>query len=96
MTRGHRPMPEDGMPVVGFCTSSCSTRSPSLYVAVCHSGVTLGPMLGIINNIVIVMIMIMVVIVMMMIMVIVMMTIMMVIVMMIMIIIIRILIKQQQ
>jgi hypothetical protein len=50
VTRGHRPMPEDGMPVVGFCTSSCSTRSPSLYVVVCHSGVTLGPMLGIINN----------------------------------------------
>ena len=46
VTRGHRPMPEDGMPVVGFCTSSCGTRSPSLYVAVCHSGVTLGPMLG--------------------------------------------------
>ena len=37
---------EDGMPVVGFATNSCATRSPSLYIAVCHSGVTLGPLLG--------------------------------------------------
>jgi glycine/D-amino acid oxidase-like deaminating enzyme len=43
---GHRPMPADGMPVVGFASSSCSTRSPRLYVAVCHSGVTLAPMLA--------------------------------------------------
>ena len=46
VTRGHRPMPEDGLPVVGFVTNSCSTRPPRLYVAVCHSGITLGPMLG--------------------------------------------------
>ena len=39
-------MPEDGLPVVGFVTNSCSTRPPRLYVAVCHSGITLGPMLG--------------------------------------------------
>lgn len=37
VSRGHRPMPEDGLPIAGFSSNICSTRSPSLYVAVCHS-----------------------------------------------------------
>ena len=38
---GWRPMPTDGWPVVGFAASA-----PDVYVAVTHSGVTLGPLLG--------------------------------------------------
>ncbi|KAG7350793.1 FAD dependent oxidoreductase [Nitzschia inconspicua] len=34
-----RPMPKDGLPVVGF-------QRPGLYVAVTHSGITLGPLLA--------------------------------------------------
>jgi glycine/D-amino acid oxidase-like deaminating enzyme len=41
MTQGFRPMPADGMPIVGFAPG----RS-DLYVAVMHSGVTLGPLVG--------------------------------------------------
>ena len=38
---GYRPMPLDGYPVLGF-----SRSVPNLYVAVTHSGVTLGPVIG--------------------------------------------------
>jgi glycine/D-amino acid oxidase-like deaminating enzyme len=41
ITRANRPMPSDGMPVVGFIDSI-----PGLYVAVTHSGITLGPLIG--------------------------------------------------
>ena len=38
---GYRPMPTDGLPVLGF------TRAvPNLYVALMHSGVTLAPLVG--------------------------------------------------
>ena len=38
---GYRPMPIDGLPVLGF------TRAvPNLYVALMHSGVTLAPLVG--------------------------------------------------
>jgi glycine/D-amino acid oxidase-like deaminating enzyme len=39
--RANRPMPSDGLPIVGFVDST-----PGLYVAVTHSGITLGPLLG--------------------------------------------------
>ncbi len=38
-TVGHRPMPRDGLPVVG-------KAAPGLHVVVTHSGVTLAPLLG--------------------------------------------------
>ena len=41
LTLGYRPMPEDGMPVVGF-----SPASSDVYIAVMHSGVTLAPIMG--------------------------------------------------
>jgi len=41
LTLGYRPMPEDGLPVVGF-----SPGNSSVYVAVMHSGVTLAPIMG--------------------------------------------------
>ena len=41
LTLGYRPMPEDGMPVVGF-----SPDNPDIYVAVMHSGVTLAAIMG--------------------------------------------------
>ena len=41
MSHANRPMPLDGLPVIGFVDSS-----PGLYVAVTHSGITLGPLLG--------------------------------------------------
>jgi len=41
MTRGFRPMPADGFPIVGFAPGR-----PDVYVAVMHSGVTLGPLVG--------------------------------------------------
>jgi glycine/D-amino acid oxidase-like deaminating enzyme len=41
MTQGFRPMPADGMPIVGFAPG----RS-DLYLAVMHSGVTLGALVG--------------------------------------------------
>ena len=39
--RGMRPMPEDGLPVIGFAESV-----PNLYFAVMHSGVTLAALTG--------------------------------------------------
>jgi glycine/D-amino acid oxidase-like deaminating enzyme len=41
MTQGFRPMPADGMPLVGFAPGRAD-----LYLAVMHSGVTLGPLVG--------------------------------------------------
>jgi glycine/D-amino acid oxidase-like deaminating enzyme len=41
LTLGWRPMPADGLPVIGFL-DSC----PNAYVAVTHSGVTLAAVLG--------------------------------------------------
>jgi glycine/D-amino acid oxidase-like deaminating enzyme len=41
VTLGHRVMPVDEYPVVGF-----SDRCPNLYVAAMHSGVTLAPLIG--------------------------------------------------
>ena len=38
---GYRPMPADGLPIVGF-----SDQVPNMYIAVTHSGVTLSPVLG--------------------------------------------------
>jgi glycine/D-amino acid oxidase-like deaminating enzyme len=38
---GYRPMPADGLPVLGFARSC-----PNLYVAMMHSGVTLAPLVG--------------------------------------------------
>ncbi|KAL9190688.1 hypothetical protein ACHAXT_000394 [Thalassiosira profunda] len=39
VTRANRPMPSDGLPVVGFVDEG-------LYVAVMHSAVTMGPLVG--------------------------------------------------
>jgi glycine/D-amino acid oxidase-like deaminating enzyme len=41
VTLGHRVMPADEYPVVGF-----SERCPNLYVAAMHSGMTLAPLIG--------------------------------------------------
>jgi glycine/D-amino acid oxidase-like deaminating enzyme len=41
VTVGHRVMPLDEYPVIGF-----SDRCPNLYVAAMHSGVTLAPLIG--------------------------------------------------
>lgn len=41
MTQGFRPMPADGLPIIGIAPGR-----PDLYVAVMHSGVTLGPLMG--------------------------------------------------
>jgi glycine/D-amino acid oxidase-like deaminating enzyme len=41
VTVGMRPMPEDGMPVVGFVPDV-----PGLYLATMHSGITLAPAVG--------------------------------------------------
>lgn len=38
---GHRPMPEDGFPIVG-----ATPDRPGLYLAVTHSGITLAPAIG--------------------------------------------------
>ena len=38
---GYRPMPIDGLPVLGFCEAASN-----LYVALMHSGVTLAPLVG--------------------------------------------------
>jgi glycine/D-amino acid oxidase-like deaminating enzyme len=38
---GYRPMPVDGFPVVGF-----SPKSPNVYMALTHSGVTLAPLMA--------------------------------------------------
>ncbi len=39
--RAMRPMPADGLPILGFCTTITN-----LYCAVAHSGVTLAPLIG--------------------------------------------------
>ena len=41
VTVGHRVMPVDEYPIVGFCD-----RCPNLYIAAMHSGVTLAPLIG--------------------------------------------------
>ncbi|HTB18053.1 MAG TPA: FAD-binding oxidoreductase, partial [Bryobacteraceae bacterium] len=41
VTVGHRVMPADEYPVIGF-----SDRCPNLYIAAMHSGVTLAPLIG--------------------------------------------------
>jgi glycine/D-amino acid oxidase-like deaminating enzyme len=41
VTVGHRVMPIDEYPIVGFCD-----RCPNLYIAAMHSGVTLAPLIG--------------------------------------------------
>jgi len=41
VTLGHRVMPVDEYPVIGF-----SPRCPNLYVAAMHSGITLAPLIG--------------------------------------------------
>jgi glycine/D-amino acid oxidase-like deaminating enzyme len=41
LTLGYRPMPDDGMPIVGFAPGNSD-----VYVAVMHSGVTLAPIMG--------------------------------------------------
>jgi glycine/D-amino acid oxidase-like deaminating enzyme len=41
VTEGHRVMPVDEYPVIGF-----SERCPNLYIAAMHSGVTLAPLIG--------------------------------------------------
>jgi glycine/D-amino acid oxidase-like deaminating enzyme len=38
---GYRPMPLDGLPVLGF-----TAAVPNLYIALMHSGVTLAPLVG--------------------------------------------------
>ena len=38
---GHRPMPIDGLPILGFAEAV-----PNLYIAVMHSGVTLAPLVS--------------------------------------------------
>ncbi len=38
---GYRPMPADGLPVLGF-----AEKTPNLYLALMHSGVTLAPLVG--------------------------------------------------
>ncbi len=37
----HRPMPADGLPVIGFAKSV-----PNLYIGLMHSGITLAPLVG--------------------------------------------------
>ncbi len=41
VTLGYRPVPEDGMPIVGRLDTA-----PDVYVATMHSGVTLAPIIG--------------------------------------------------
>ena len=41
MTLGHRVLPKDDHPIVGF-----TGRCPNLYIAAMHSGITLSPMIG--------------------------------------------------
>ena len=38
---GYRPMPVDGLPIIGF-----PEAVPNLYIAIMHSGVTLAPLVG--------------------------------------------------
>ena len=39
--RGRRPIPQDGLPILGFAQAA-----PNLYLAAMHSGVTLAPLVG--------------------------------------------------
>ena len=41
VTLGHRVLPQDGHPIVGFVD-----RCPNLYIAAMHSGITLSPLIG--------------------------------------------------
>jgi hypothetical protein len=41
MTLGHRVLPQDGFPIVGF-----PERRPNLYIAALHSAMTMGPIIG--------------------------------------------------
>jgi glycine/D-amino acid oxidase-like deaminating enzyme len=41
VTLGHRVLPQDGHPIVGF-----SERCANLYIAAMHSGITLSPLIG--------------------------------------------------
>jgi glycine/D-amino acid oxidase-like deaminating enzyme len=41
VTLGWRPMPKDDYPIIGFANGE-----PSVYLAVTHSGITLGPLIG--------------------------------------------------
>jgi glycine/D-amino acid oxidase-like deaminating enzyme len=41
VTLGHRVLPQDGHPVVGF-----AERCPNLYITAMHSGITLSPLIG--------------------------------------------------
>jgi glycine/D-amino acid oxidase-like deaminating enzyme len=41
LTLGYRPLPQDGLPVVGPFPAN-----PDVYIAVMHSGVTLAPIMG--------------------------------------------------
>jgi glycine/D-amino acid oxidase-like deaminating enzyme len=41
VTLGHRVLPKDGHPIVGFVD-----RCPNLYIAAMHSGITLSPLIG--------------------------------------------------
>ena len=41
VTLGHRVLPQDGHPIVGFVE-----RCPNLYIAAMHSGITLSPVIG--------------------------------------------------
>ena len=38
---GYRPMPADGLPILGF-----SAAAPNVYIALMHSGATLAPLVG--------------------------------------------------
>lgn len=41
VTLGHRVLPQDGHPIVGF-----AERCPNLYITAMHSGITLSPLIG--------------------------------------------------
>jgi glycine/D-amino acid oxidase-like deaminating enzyme len=41
VTLGHRVLPQDGFPILGF-----PERRPNLYIAALHSGMTMGPIIG--------------------------------------------------
>ena len=46
VTLGHRVMPLDEYPVIGFSGEGFSDECPNLYIAATHSGVTLAPLIG--------------------------------------------------
>ena len=41
VTLGHRVLPEDGFPIIGF-----ADKHPNLYIACMHSGMTMAPIIG--------------------------------------------------